>query len=295
MKYWKHKKGDESLSVFSQMNKDKTTMYIGGYGSGKTTQAKETIGEDYIVVYGEELDDSYLSLPPHLGMIIEEVHLCKDTDALLDLMRIRDRLVLTSINKKDVSKKIVNMCKVKSLGQKNNWYEQILEIAPRAEQSFSDEKSVTELVSRFLREKNRDDLSMSLKKHRPPETQLMTWLCENFMNEKIAYVDGLVKWKWHKDYFYEMLAYSHKGGNYLKFQAPKRATYSEYPHMARRLGLKRKETGLMLDLLCDEDFKEWAKTKLEHKHCRLLKLGEKRKKRNLMIELDKTKRLSEWM
>lgn len=284
------------MSVFSQMNKTKTQMFIGGYGSGKTTRAKELVGEDHVRIYADELDESYLSLPIEKAIIVEEVSDCANVDALLDLMRLRNNIVLTSINKKDVSKKVVSMCKVTALGQTNYWYQDILETSPRAEASIKDDKQVIDLVGRWLKEKNRDSVASMLKKHRPPETQFMTWLCENYMNERIAYVDGVVKWKWNKDYFYEMMAYTHMGGNYLKFKAPKRATYSEYPSIARRLGLKRKETGLMLDLLMDEKFKEWAKTKLEHKHCRMLKLGEKRKRRkNSLIVLDNKNKLEHWM
>jgi len=284
------------MSVFAKMNKAKTQMFIGGYGSGKTTRAKDHVGEDHIVIYGEEVNDSLLSLPLETAIIVEEVNECDDTDALLDLMRLRDNIVLTAINKKEVSKKVVDMCKVTPLGQNNYWYQQIKEIAPRAEESIKDDKQIIDLVGRWLKEKNRDLVASMLKKHRPPETQFMTWLCENHMNERIAYVDGIVKWKWNKDYFYEMMAYTHMGGNYLKFKAPKRASYSDYPNMARRLGLKRKETGLMLDLLMDEQFKEWAKTKLDNKQCRVLNLGEKRKRRkNSLIVLDKQNKLENWL
>jgi len=284
------------MSVFAKMNKTKTQMFIGGYGSGKTTKAIEYAGDNHVKVYADELDESYMSLPSDTSLIVEEVSNCSDVNVLLDLMRTRDNVVLTSLNKKDVSKKIVDMCKVTPLGQTNYWYQEILEIAPRAEESISDDKQVIDLVGRWLKEKDRDKVASMLLKHRPPETQFMTWLSENMMNERIAYVDGIVKWKWKKEYFYEMMAYTHMGGNYLKFKAPKRASYSDYPNMARRLGLKRKETGLMLDLLCDNDFKEWAKTKLDNKQCRTLGLGEKRKRRkNSLVVLDNKSKLDYWL
>ena len=58
---------------------------------------------------------------------------------------------------------------------------------------------------------------------------------------------------------------------------PRRRAYSQIPKLSRRLGVKNPV--VLQQLIKDEDFVTWAKTKLNNGECRLLKLGEKRKAR----------------
>ena len=52
---------------------------------------------------------------------------------------------------------------------------------------------------------------------------------------------------------------------------------SRIPYLARKLGVK--EPKVLHQLLEDEDFRDWAKTKLNNSDSRLLKLGEKKKRK----------------
>jgi hypothetical protein len=94
---------------------------------------------------------------------------------------------------------------------------------------------------------------------------------------RLIFVDGRVKRRWSQRYFYEMLAYSHTGGFVGQMNMPKRRAYSQIPKLSRRLGVKNPR--LLPILLKDEQFKEHAKKKLNNAECRLLKIGEKRRRK----------------
>jgi len=54
---------------------------------------------------------------------------------------------------------------------------------------------------------------------------------------------------------------------------------SDLPSICRKLGLKKRESYLLDGLLEDPDFVSYAKTVLDNKQCRVLKLGEKRRRK----------------
>ena len=99
----------------------------------------------------------------------------------------------------------------------------------------------------------------------------------NIHPNKIAYIDAKVKRKWSQDYFYELLAYAHNGTISRKVEIPSRQTYSKVPSICRRVGLKSNEEYLLNQLLEDNDFADFVKTKVNNTERRTLKLGEKKK------------------
>jgi hypothetical protein len=91
-----------------------------------------------------------------------------------------------------------------------------------------------------------------------------------------------------------LLAYSHNGKLSAKMVMPTRRKYSKLGSIASRLGLRRHETYLLNDLLKDDKFKKYAMTKLDNSECRLLKLGEKRK-REVSVFKPPTTTLDRWL
>ena len=113
--------------------------------------------------------------------------------------------------------------------------------------------------------------------NKPSDTQILTWLSENMHPNRLVFVDGIVRRRWSQRYFYEMLSYAHVGNMIGRIQMPRRGTYSKIPSLSRRLGVRNPK--LLSQLFEDEDFKTWAKTKLNNAECRLLKLGEKKRRK----------------
>ena len=62
---------------------------------------------------------------------------------------------------------------------------------------------------------------------------------------------------------------------------PKRRAYSGMNTICRKLGLKPREYYNLPFLLQNEEFKENAKKRLNHKECRFLKLGEKKRRKKI--------------
>ena len=58
---------------------------------------------------------------------------------------------------------------------------------------------------------------------------------------------------------------------------PKRRQYSKIPSLSRRLKVKNPD--VLMQLLQDEQFKEHAKKRLNNSECRLLGIGEKRRRK----------------
>jgi len=74
---------------------------------------------------------------------------------------------------------------------------------------------------------------------------------------------------------------------------PKRRAYSQIPKICRKLKLKPSEVHLLKDLLKDEAFKEYAKSKLDNAECRILKLGEKKRKKKTDVIIPQSS-LEQW-
>ena len=81
----------------------------------------------------------------------------------------------------------------------------------------------------------------------------------------------------HSNYFYELLAYAFEGNMAGRIQFPKRNAYSKVPYICRKLGVR--DERVLKQLLKDEDFKKWATKKLNNSECRIIGIGEKRRRK----------------
>jgi len=262
----------------TNMNQKRAILLTGKAGTGKSTKALTFFDNKPIVVYANSIElNDISSISKETGILIEDIHYKPDKEAILYILRhYKGQVVITSINEKSVPKDIKNMCQVKRAGSKQYLRESILELAPRSSEPTSFELDTYSLTHRVLKEPNRDLVANLLKFNKPSDTQILTWLVENIHPNRLIFVDGVVKRRWSQRYFYEMLAYCHNGG-VGRVNMPKRGTYSKIPSICRRLGLK--EERLLNQLLLDEDFKKFAKTKLNNAECRLLKIGEKKRRK----------------
>lgn len=259
------------------MNNNRTILVTGKTGTGKSTKAL-TFVENPIILYANDIDFDVGSFPVEHGIIIEDVHYKPDKDSILNIIRnYTGQVVLTSINEKSVPKEIKDMCKIKRAGSKNHLRESIEQTAPHSTSPFSFERDTYSLVRGFLKEKDRDLMAKLLLFNKPADTQILSWLVENMHPNRLIFVDGIVKRRWSQRYFYEMLSYSHGGNSFDRLNMPVRRKYSVIPRISRRLGVKNPK--VLQQLLMDNNFKEHAKKKLNNGECRLLKIGEKRRRR----------------
>jgi len=260
------------------IKKERAIIITGKHGTGKTTKALEII-PNAIVCYANVMDiKDPSSLPIDDGIIIEDLHYKPKKDVILDVLRkYRGKVVMTSINQKSVPSEIKNMIKFKRAGSVSHLRDSIKELAPRSETPYSFERDMFSLVDDYLKEMNREKILLLLKYNNPPDTQIINWLAENQHPNKLVFIDSVVKRRWNKDYFFEMLAYNHGGRKFGRPSMPRRRAYSKVPSICRRLGIKSGGHRLLKQLIEDEDFKEYAKKKLNNGDCRLIGLGEKRK------------------
>jgi hypothetical protein len=259
------------------MNKKRPILLTGKIGTGKTRKAK-TFVNDPVIFYANSIDYDIGSIPTECGIIIEDVHHKPEKEAILTILRnYRGQIVLTSINEKSVPKDIKTMCQIKRAGSKNYLREKIEASAPRSEPPFSYERDTFSLVMDFLKTKDRDFVCDLMLFNKPSDTQILTWLTENMHPNRLIFIDGVVRRKWSQRYFYEMLSYAHMGNMVGRIQMPRRGTYSKVPSLSRRLGVKNPK--LLSQLFEDDSFRDWAKTKLNNAECRLLKLGEKKRRK----------------
>jgi len=259
------------------MNNDRTILITGKQGTGKSTKAL-TFVENPIVLYANDIDFDVGSFPVEQGIIIEDVHYKPDKSAILDIIRrYRGQVVLTSINQKSVPKEIFDMCKVKRAGSKNYLLDEIKLLAPNSVAPLSWERDTYSLVFEYLKQSDREIVRKLLLFNKPSDTQIITWLNENMHPNRLIFVDGVVKRRWKQRYFYEMLAYAHDGGFAGRLEMPTRRKYSKVPSLSRRLGVKN--PNVLKQLFSDPEFKEWSKKKLNNAECRILKIGEKRRRK----------------
>tara|TARA_R100001015_G_C4633542_1_gene198655 strand:+ start:455 stop:1300 length:846 start_codon:yes stop_codon:yes gene_type:complete len=259
------------------MNNDRTILITGKQGTGKSTKAK-TFVNNPVVLYANDIDFDVGSFPVEQGIIIEDVHYKPDKSAILDIIRrYRGQVVLTSINQKSVPKEIFDMCKVKRAGSKNYLLDEIKSLAPNSVAPLSWERDTYKLVYEYLKQSDREVIRKLLLYNKPSDTQIITWLNENMHPHRLLFVDGVVKRRWSQRYFYEMLAYAHDGGFRGRLEMPTRRKYSKVPSLSRRLGVKN--PNVLKQLFSDPEFKEWSKKKLNNAECRILKIGEKRRRK----------------
>ena len=283
------------MSLMKTMNQNRAIIVVGKTDTEKMTKAMTFVSDDPIVVYANEYDitDNY-SIPPERGIIIEEVHYKANIELIRKtILEYRGQVALLSDNQKDVSKKLLSICQLKR-ATKKTMLEEIKEIAPRSDEPVNFDVDIFSLIREYLRNTDREEVKDMLMVSKPPDIQLLSWIAPNIHPNKLGFVDFYVKRRWSNEYFYEMLAYSHDGRMQRKMVMPKRRAYSTIPKICYKLRLRRADAHLLKDLLKDEQFKEYAKTKLDNTECRMLKLGEKkRKKRYAPIIPQGT--LEEWL
>ena len=261
----------------TNMSDNRAILITGKVGTGKSTKAL-TFVNNPIILYANDIDFDVGSFPVENGIVIEDVHYKPDKSAILNIIRhYKGKVVLTSINQKSVPKEIFDMCKIKRAGSFNHLQESIKKIAPHSESPLSFERDTYSLMNTYLKEKDRDLVAKLLLFNKPADTQILSWLIENMNPNRLIFVDGVVKRRWTQTYFYEMLSFAYQGDFYGKINMPKRRAYSQLPKLSRRLGVKN--PNLLPALLKDEAFKQHAKKKLNNTECRLLKIGEKKRKK----------------
>ena len=260
----------------TNMNRNRPIIITGKTGTGKTTKAKEML-PDALVIFSDELEIDSNSINVENGLIIEDIHYNSDKERLLNIIRrYRGKLVMTSLNEKDIPKEVKPLCQIKRAGTKNHLLESIKELAPRSEEPFSSKMATFSLVNFFLKESDREEVCRVLKINKPSDTQILNWLCVNSNPNKLLFIDGRVRRRWSQDYFYEMLAYAYDGRFYGRLNMPTRKQYSKVPSLLRRLGIKNADKRVFKQLIQDENFVKFAKSKLNNSECRLMNLGEKR-------------------
>lgn len=262
-----------------QINK-KFKIYCGGYGSGKTTKATEELkGRPFVVFQANDirLDDVY-SYPKNHGILIEEVNYKPQKEKILEILHALEHVVLTSLNEKDVPKPIMNLCIRKRCGSSVDYRQRVIKnIAPNSEQIIDLDKSIYDLTYEYLCNGNRKQVLDMVKHNKPPDIQLLSWIQPNVDVRCISFADNVMR-KWSIDYFYEILVYSWDGSNKGRLSFPNRNSYSPVPKICNKLGLKTKDSYLVKSLLMDEEYKNWAISKLDKEECKLLGLVKPRKK-----------------
>ena len=260
------------------MNTTQPILVIGKPGTGKTKKACDILPANPIHRYADEYDiEDNFSIPLDRGILIEEVDYKPRVSLICNtLLQYRGPVVLTSMNKKDVPKKILDMCKVRIAGRVNLAYEKIREVAPNCDTEPEEyHKNAFELLHVYLKNSNRDKVVEMFKFNRPSDVQILTWLATNIHPNKIAYVDARVKRKWSTDYFYELLVYAHNGRINRAVDIPGRRKYDKRPSICRKLGLRPNEWYLLESLKKDPEMANWLRNKLGNEDRRYVGLKDK--------------------
>ena len=263
-------------------------IIVGKPGTGKTTKALEILGDNPIVLYADEYDlEDNLSIPIERGILIEEVDIKPNVDVIVrTLLQYKGQVVVTSYNQKDVPKKIYNLCKLKRAGT-TNYLNKIVNRGCEGSVPPEDyDINVFSLIQDYFKNPNREDVLVKLNMNNPYDEQFLSWLVLNMHPSKVAYLDAKVKRRWPKDYFHELIAYAHNGRINKKVSIPSRRTYSKIPAICRRVGLKSNEEYLLHQLLYDDDFAQYVKSRVNNVERRTLKLGDitRQKKTNTAIK-----------
>lgn len=258
---------------------ERPLIVVGKSGTGKTTKALSFLPPNPIIKYANEYDiDDNFSIPRETGILIEEVHHKARVDLIVKtLLEYKGKIVLTSLNQKDVDKKIYDKCKLKRAGTINYAYLSLKENGcENAEESeMTLEKNIFEMINIYLKSKNRDDVAEMLKFNKPFDEQILAWVMSSLRTEKIAWIDAKVKRKWSSNYFFELLAYAHQGVP-MSFSPPRRRAYDKRPSISRKLGMRPDEYHMLNLLKQDPEFEQYMYSKLSS--VERVKLGVKKSK-----------------
>ena len=277
------------------MNQNRAIIVVGKTDTEKMKKAMSFVSNAPIIQYANEfnLEDNY-SIPSERGIIIDEVHYKANVELIRrTILEYRGQVVLISDNQKGVPKKLMSLCQLKR-ATKKSMAEEIREIAPRSDEAVNYDIDIFPMIKEYLKNPNREEVKDMLMISKPPDIQILSWIAPNVHPNKLSFIDFYVKRRWSNDYFYEMLAYSHGGRMQRKMVMPQRKAYSTLPKICYKLKLRRADAYLLKDLLRDESFREYAKLILDNTECRILQLGEKKRKKRYSPVIPQTE-LSAWL
>jgi len=275
-------------------NQNRTVIVVGKDGTDKMEKASKLVSSDPIIMYANEYDiEDNHSIPADRGIIIRECNYKPNTEAIRKtILEYKGQVVLTSINQKDVPKKLFGMCKL-NRATKKSLFDEIKEIAPRSDEPYNYDVDIFTMVGDYLRNPDREVIMNQLKVSEPADVQFISWLAPNLHPNKLMFLDAKVKRRWSKTYFYEMLAYAHDGRMHRKMTPPQRKAYSSIPKILRKLKMRPFQRYLLKDLLKNNDFKEYCRKTLSTTDLRILKLRKDRQTKRTPVQPVAT--LSKWL
>lgn len=275
-------------------NQNRTIIVVGKDGTDKMEKASKLVSNDPIIMYANEYDiEDNHSIPADRGIIIRECNYKPNVDVIRKtILEYKGQVVLTSINQKDVPKKLFSMCKL-NRASKHSMFDEIKEIAPRSDEPYNYDVDIFTMVGDYLRNPDREVIMNQLKISEPADVQFISWLAPNLHPNKLMFLDAKVKRRWDKSYFYEMLAYAHDGRMHRKMTPPQRKAYSSIPKILRKLKMRPFQKYLLKDLLKNNDFKEHCIKTLSTTDLRVLKLRKSRQTKRTPVQPVAT--LSKWL
>ena len=282
------------MSLINMKNQNRTIIVVGKDGTDKMEKASKLVSSDPIIMYANEYDiEDNHSIPADRGIIIRECNYKPNVEAIRKtILEYKGQVVLTSINQKDVPKKLFGMCKL-NRATKKSLLDEIKEIAPRSDEPYNYDVDIFTMVGDYLRNPNREVIMNQLKVSEPADVQFISWLAPNLHPNKLMFLDAKVKRRWSKSYFYEMLAYAHDGRMHRKMTPPQRKAYSSIPKILRKLKMRPFQKYLLKDLLKNDDFKEYCRNTLSTTDLRILKLSKERRTKRTPVQPVAT--LSKWL
>lgn len=282
------------MSLINMKNQNRTIIVVGKDGTDKLEKARKLVSEDPIIMYANEYDiEDNHSIPVDRGIIIRECNYKPNIEEIRKtILEYKGQVVLTSINQKDVPKKLYNMCKL-NRANKTSLFDEIKQIAPRSDEPYNYDVDIFTMVGDYLRNPDRESIMNQLKVSEPADIQFISWLAPNLHPNKLMFLDAKVKRRWDKSYFYEMLAYAHDGRMHRKMTPPQRKAYSSIPKILRKLKMRPFQKYLLKDLLKNNDFKEHCIKTLSTTDLRVLKLRKSRQTKRTPVQPVAT--LSKWL
>ena len=282
------------MSLINMKNQNRTVIIVGKDGTDKLEKARKLVSEDPIIMYANEYDiEDNHSIPAERGIIIRECNYKPNVEAIRKtILEYKGQVVLTSINQKDVPKKLFGMCKL-NRATKKSLFDEIKEIAPRSDEPYNYDVDIFTMVGDYLRNPDREVIMNQLKVSEPADIQFISWLAPNLHPNKLMFLDAKVKRRLSKSYFYEMLAYAHDGRMHRKMTPPQRKAYSSIPKILRKLKMRPFQKYLLKALLKNDVFKEYCRNTLSTTDLRLLKLSKERKTKRTPVQPVAT--LSKWL